>query len=655
MLIKNIIKILFATFIILLPVLSFSQVEQEMDEEEQIEAKQQVKVITPLIKLWYLDGFGAFKDSTRLDTIQDYFHIYNPVYKDAISVSYLGNYGTPYQNNNFFQRESTFDFFFLNSREAYLLNPGKVKYYNTRTPYTKLDFSQSQQRTKQNETRFNVLHTQNINPYLNVTFRYDQAKSEGQYKHQQSKNNFVTLYSNYNRDKLSIHGGFISNSIKNNENGGLTRDELIVSNTETEFLDVKLNNTRSEFGNMYFYGTGEYRIGKTIKTTASEEVEEKNESSVFKPIVGIIYSFEYQSNLKEFIDEEDSTNTFFQKDYYGEEYIKDSIRFRKIQNIIQLKKYENADRNTSFGTRAFLGQEFVKASMPGPDTGYFNRQTKRYSNIYAGGGIFRLTGDFWTWNFDGKIYLLGRNAGQTELSGIISKPFTLLKDSLTALTIEGKIENRVPDYFQDEFYSQHIRWNNNFKMEQRMTVNGRFNSPLRKLEFGANYSIINNFIYNDTAGIPSQTSKELLVISAYLDKDFNFGDFHFRTRLLWQKASDQSLVHLPDFSAFVSTYYQFVISKVLFTQLGIDTRYNTSYYADAYDPATGLFYLQNEQIMGDFPYIDAYASLRLKRTRVFFKMMNIGTEFIDREYFTVPHYPMNRRTFRFGVSWVFYD
>ncbi len=648
MLKKEIIKI-FLFVLICIPAKVYSQIDPDLAIEDQIEEekKREVIEIKPLVKLWYLDGYGAFKDSARLDTTLDFYHMYNPIYDDAVSVSYLGNYGTPYQNNNFFKRDSEFDFFFLQSRAAYLLNPASVKFFNTRTPYTRLDFSQSEHRTRKNETRFNVLHSQNINPFLNVTFRYDQAKSEGQYSNQQSKNNFVSLYSNYNRDKLSIHGGFISNSIKNAENGGLTYDSLLLSNAETELLNVNLENVHSEYGNMYVFATGEYRVGKTI--------EKEEESDEFRPVVGFIYSFEYENNKKQFID--DTTNTFFINDYYGNDFVVDLVRFRKIRNVFQIKQYENSERKTSFGKRAFIGQDFIKASSPGMliNDSTLSRVTNRYTNVYAGGGIFRQTGNFWKWNFDGKIYLLGRNIGQTEISGVISKPFTLLKDSLTDITIRGKIENSVPDYFQETYYSKHIQWDNDFKMEQRMTVQGNFVSPKRRLEFGANYAIINNFIYNDTLGIPSQTGKELLILSAYLDKDFSWRNLHLRTRLLWQKASNQQYIHLPDFSAFGTAYYKFVLAKVLFAQIGVDTRYNTAWYADAYDPETGLFYLQNDKKYGNFPYIDAFANLRLKRTRIFFKMMNIGTEFIDEEYMTVPHYPMLRRTYRIGVSWAFYD
>jgi hypothetical protein len=68
--------------------------------------------------MWYLQGNGAFVDSTKLDTLLDRYHLFHPVYKNAITISDVGNYATPYQNNDFFGRTSNLDFFFLITREA---------------------------------------------------------------------------------------------------------------------------------------------------------------------------------------------------------------------------------------------------------------------------------------------------------------------------------------------------------------------------------------------------------------------------------------------------------------------------------------------------------------------------------------------------------
>jgi len=630
-------------------------------QDMQTQQSSDQKVVKPKVIGWNLSGIGAFVDSVSIDTSLNYYHIYNPVFQQALTASYVGNYASPYQNHDFFNRDASVDFFFLKTRDAYLLTPQNVTYYNTRTPYTMLDFTQSENRSRKNETRFNVLHSQNINPYWNFTFRWDQARSDGQYKNQDSKNNFLTLYSNYNKDKLNIYGGFISNRISNSENGGIHPDADLLGEPDTDFLDVNLTSVSSAFKNLYFYTTGEYMLGRFIKDKSADSAVVNEEGEVipmplkFKPFASVIYSFQFENHTKNYIDQEDTLNPFFQHAYYGPDYDKDSIRFGKISNVLQLKHYENPDRRASFGKRAFLGQEYVRLVSPGPIVDTYNLHTKRYSNIYAGGGIFRETGSFWRWNFDGRIYLLGRNVGQTQLSGVITKPFSLFGDSLASITVNGQIENMMPDPFQEEFYSNRIRWKNDFNMEQKMTMSGSIRLPGRHTLLKANYSLINNYIYNNAEGIPTQDNGQLLVLSAHADKNFVLGNLHFRTRLLWQKASNNDVLHLPDLSAFLSTNFRFVISKVLFTQIGADMRYYTSFYADMYNPSTGMFYIQNQVKTGDFPYLDVYANLRLKRTRVFFKLMNLGTEFINKEYYTIPGYPMNRRTFRMGVAWSFYD
>ncbi len=84
-------------------------------------------------------------------------------------------------------------------------------------------------------------------------------------------------------------------------------------------------------------------------------------------------------------------------------------------------------------------------------------------------------------------------------------------------------------------------------------------------------------------------------------------------------------------------------------------RLQSAFYADAYEPATARFYLQNEQRIGNYPYIDLHANLKLKRTRFFFILMNAASGFAGDNYYVAPNYPYYRRTFRIGVAWSFYD
>ncbi len=638
------------------PPMGRSNVGQRPVNETVEQEKEKIDIN---IKIWNLKGDGTFLKEGRLDTLQKGYQIYNPIYKNSITSTYTGNYGGAYLDNNFFNRKYSTDFYFLRTHDAYLLTPERIDYYNTTTPYTLLDYSQSERQNSQNETRFNVVHSQNVNESLNFTFRYDQAKSEGQYNYQSHKNHFVTLYSSYTSDKLNIHGGFITNRVRNQENGGMVDDsELLTQDDETRII-FNLIDAKTEYKNSFIFATAEYKLGKYIakeQETIPEEELESGDNIVeqeFKPLVGLIYSLEIQNNLKTF-DEENTNLEYFPNTFLDSVSTFDSVRFNKITNIFQIKQYENADRKTSFGKRAYLGVDFVKTARPWVGDSIFSIDT--YNNIFVGGGIFRETGKFWKWNVEGKLYTVGYKSGQTEIDGVISKPVNILKDSTASIEISGSLLNLVPDYFQDKYTSNHQRWiNEDFKNEQRMMAEFKFRMPKYNLEAGVNYALINNYIYNNEFGIPSQTGEELLILAAYLNKEFTLKNFSISSKLLAQQTSSDKYIRLPDFSALVSVWYKFIWSKVLYTRLGVDMRYNTAYYADAYDPSTGLFYIQNEKEIGNYPYIDAYASLKLKRTRVFFKFINIGSGLLDKEYFTALHHPMNRRTFRLGVAWTFYD
>ena len=320
-----------------------------------------------------------------------------------------------------------------------------------------------------------------------------------------------------------------------------------------------------------------------------------------------------------------------------------------MTNIFQIKFYEAPDRKFTFGKRAYIGNDQLWYSFT--STKYY---PKKQSNTFIGGGIFRNEGKFWQWEADGRIYLTGYRTGQTELNGYVNKPLKIGRDT-TSLRIEGSLKSLIPEYYDQYFYSNHFEWRNNFSNINEMTIKSSIHSKEYKTMVGVNYSLIGNYIYNNSQAMPAQSNSELLVLSAYLNKDFESDHWILRTQALVQKANNGNIIHLPAFAGFISMNYRTIISKVMHFQIGADTRYNSAFYADAYDPATSRFYLQSTQLIGKYPYIDLHANLKLKRTRFFFILMNAGSGFVGNNYFLAPDYPYYRRTFRFGISWSFYD
>lgn len=595
------------------------------------------------IKTWEIHDQGSLIERKDLDTTLTFYHVYQPIYQKSISNTFTGNNGGAYISNDFFNRTYSSDFYFTRSFDAYWLTPSQIRYFNTTTPYSLLDYSQSENRLKKNETRFNVFLTQNVNKKFNFGFIYNQTKSQGQYLNQLNKFHNLGLISSYTSNNFLSHSNIIFNRLQGQENGGLEANQTITDSEPTENYSVKMDDALNKLQNNNIYTVNEYRLGKTIEADSAANIKES-----FIPRVGFMHEFELSNNKRGFTKTD--PKDFFKNRYDNDTLTHDSTRYTRVTNIFQIKFYEAPDRKYTFGKRAYIGNDQLWYNFSS-STGYY--PTKQ-SNTFIGGGIFRNQGKFWQWEANGRIYLTGYRSGQTELSGFINKPLKIGRDT-TSLRIEGSLKTLVPDYYERYFYSNHFQWRNSFDNINEMIIRSSIRSQEYKTTIGANYALIGNYIYNGKDTLPAQASSELLVFSAYLNKDFESDHWLVRMQGLIQKANNDNLVRLPAFAGFMSINYRTIISKVMHFQLGVDTRYNSAFYADAYEPGTARFYQQNSQKIGNYPYIDLHANLKLKRTRVFFNLLNAGSGLVGNNYFMAPEYPYYRRTFRLGIAWSFYD
>ena len=615
-------------------------------EKTSKDEKKKKPSIPSVIRIWELKDQGSRISPSELDTALTFYHVYMPFEQSSFSNTFTGNNGGAYQTNDFFKRTYNSDFYFSRSFDAYWLTPSQINYFNTTTPYTVLDYTQSENRSEKNETRFNVIHSQNVNRKLNFEFIYNQTRTQGHYPRQVNKYHNIGIISSYNSDAFVSHTNIIFNRMENQENGGVDLEDGQSLNSigRTEDFTVRMDDAFNKLQNNNFYSSNEYRIGKTIEADSAEYIVE-----AFIPRVGFIHEIEYSGNKRKFI-KANPDDGFFKNIYTDSISTNDSLKYSRLTNIFQIKFYEAPDRKYTFGKRAYIGNDQLWYLFSNPLKYYPDKQ----SNVFVGGGIFRNEGKFWQWEANGRIYLTGYRSGQTELAGFINKPLKIGPDT-TSLRIEGSLRTIVPDYFDKYYYSNHFEWRNNFSNIKDLTIKATIHSKEYKTLVGANYSLIGNYIYNNEDALPTQALSELMILSAYLNKDFDRKHWLVRTQLLLQKGSDDRYIHLPTFAGFISMNYRSLVSKVLYFQLGIDTRYNSLFFADAYQPATSRFYLQNTRKIGNYPYIDLHVNMKLKRTRFFFKIMNSVSGLVGDNYYSAPDYPYYRRTYRIGVAWSFYD
>ena len=173
------------------------------------------------------------------------------------------------------------------------------------------------------------------------------------------------------------------------------------------------------------------------------------------------------------------------------------------------------------------------------------------------------------------------------------------------------------------------------------------------------FSQLNKLVYFDATATPHQTSKALVVTSGEIQKHIRVGKLHLQFDLYGQYSSEESIIPLPAFAGKQTSYFeQWLVSKVLLMQLGYDVRYFTSYYAYAFMPATGVFYLQQAEKQGNYPFVNAFVDFKLKRMHISVVGESLHTLLngqLKKNYFTVYGYPLNEARIKVGLSWAFYD
>ena len=115
---------------------------------------------------------------------------------------------------------------------------------------------------------------------------------------------------------------------------------------------------------------------------------------------------------------------------------------------------------------------------------------------------------------------------------------------------------------------------------------------------------------------------------------------------------------MPDLNIYTNLFLRFKIARVLKCDLGADARYFTKYQAPDYNPAIGQFVVQENEVpveVGNYPVVNVYANFHLQHTRFFVMMSHVNAGSGKRNYFFTPHYPLNERILRFGLSWNFFN
>ena len=169
----------------------------------------------------------------------------------------------------------------------------------------------------------------------------------------------------------------------------------------------------------------------------------------------------------------------------------------------------------------------------------------------------------------------------------------------------------------------------------------------------------NEEVINYLTAAISQNSGNINLLTAQLKQNFKLGPLNWENIVTYQNSSSQEVLPVPTLNLFTNLYLGFKIAHVLTVELGANATYFTEYDAPEYCPQLNQYAVQENPDsrikLGNFPFVDVYANMHLKRARFFVMWNNVANSVGNKMNFLTPHYPINTSVMHIGVSWNFFN
>jgi hypothetical protein len=572
------------------------------------------------------------------DTLINNIHNYSPTDRSGNLFQDLGTMGTAMRPYYYVAPENIGLTSGFHSYDPYWLSPDRIKYFDTKSPYTDLRHV-----IGGGERSFtDITFARNVTPLWNVGVDFRRINADHQYgagirrgdRHPESTNYaFFTRFRSKN-EKYQLLANFSRLNQKVNENGGINP----VSNfgpvdpfdKESAFL---LRSSRSQDFRYNFHTYQQYSLKKALE---------------------FYHSADYYSQKNRFISvlERDSIN--FESPIFSKDTTKDETLFRAFTNEIGVKgSLQNLFYNVYAKRRDISYSNAVRDPRRGDI--WENQVLKvgqNFAENYGGFNLrYELGGQKSVEGFG--EYLLG---GNYRIGANLNSRYFNAKASRVKY---------APSLLAQSYLSNHRFWENDFG--SITSENIHLNIPLRlsflELRPHVTLSRISNFIYFNEDRMPVQSKDGLgnaaLLFNPGADLKLTFfKKIHWENNFIYtHKIGDGAdAFRIPEIFAVSRLYYSnFLFKSNLQLSAGVETFYRSSFKGLGFDPVIQQFHIQNDMMVDAYPVVDLFVNLKISRARIFAKFVHVNQGNPADGYFATPMYPGQRRVFDFGFSWLFFD
>ena len=361
-------------------------------------------------------------------------------------------------------------------------------------------------------------------------------------------------------------------------------------------------------------------------------------------------------------------DTFNPAGNYPGDSIYDKTTHYRVQNTFAISLLEGFNKWAKAGLKAFVTSDLRHFTLPTE-----TEIAKAYNehNLSIGGQLIKSQGKTLHYDATLEAWLTGKDAGQMKIDADADVNFALFGDTVR-LQASGFFHRLNPTFYYRHYHSKHFWWDNDdmskiihtriegkFGYEKtKTTVRVAFDNIKNHTFFAMGYNVTDDFGRTGNTLSVVQKSGAISLLTLELQQKLKLGPLHWDNVITYQKSSDDMALPVPDLNIYTNLFLRFKIARVLKCDFGADARFFTKYYAPDYSPALGQYAVQtsnNRTEVGNYPIVNVYANFHLQRTRFFVMMSHINAGQGKPDYFLAPHYPLNQRIFRFGVSWNFYN
>lgn len=394
--------------------------------------------------------------------------------------------------------------------------------------------------------------------------------------------------------------------------------------------------------------------------------------SEYVPVTSFIHTVKFD-NYRRIYEAYQTPADYYLKEYYDAgrltgDSIYDQTKHWHMKNTFAIAMLEGFNKWAKAGLKAFASYDLRHYELPTMEGGF-----EKYNEhaLSVGGQLSKQKGKTLHYNAVAEIGLTGVDAGTLAIDGNVDVNIPFLGDTLQVRG-DAFFHRETPSFYYRNYHARHLWWENDLDKTIHTRIMGTLSFPKTRTKlrvavdeiknytyFSQSYDITEKGLRTGVMVTPMQESGGINLLTAQLEQNFRLGILNWENQFTYQHSSKESVLPVPAFNAYTNLYIKFKVVKVLNVDLGADMRYFTSYEAPDYSPYMGQYTVQgngeNNVKIGNYPIVNVYANVHIKHTRFFVMMSHINAGQGDKNYFFAPHYPMNERVFRIGVSWNFFN